>query len=464
MGDYSFFNRDLSWLTFNERVLEEAASLKVPLMEKIRFLSIYSSNLDEFYRVRMPVLKAVDRDKDIQDEFAYREAKRRINLQQQRYGEILQGSIIPALAKHNYNWVYRKDIPVSIASTVCEIFDSSIKPLLKPVYLDQTKANFFAENNKLYLGVVLSKGAEAERLLILNIPSDVLPRLYLVNAGDVQHVLFLDDIIRFNLQRMFSNDTISGAYAVKVTRDAELHLEEEVDENIISAMEKELAKRDYGIATRFLCQPNIPLRHLYRMVYALNLQHSSIVLGGFYHNLKDLNSFPLSGAAYGYPEWPAITSIFQDSEKSIFEQIQEADILVNLPYQSFDTILAFFESAAVDPDVTEIYCTLYRVAKHSRIVTALINAAKNNKKVVVMLELKARFDEENNIKWATKLKAAGAQVIYSSVKYKVHAKVALVKRSSAEGTQRFYSPMLISRKVKAKADSYWRSILLIQKH
>lgn len=438
MNEYTFFNRDLSWLTFNQRVLEEAASEKVPLMEKIRFLSIYSSNLDEFYRVRMPVLKAVDKDKDIQsDDFAYREAKRRINLQQQRYGEILRNIIIPELARNNYHWLYRKDIPESIASTVRALFDNNIKPLLRPVYMEQASTTFFAENNKLYLGVVLRNSADVEQLLMLNIPSDVLQRLYVVPDGDIKYILFIDDIIRFNLQTMFEHDTVTAAYAVKVTRDAELHLEEEVDENIIAAMEKELAKRDYGIASRFLCQPDIPLRHLYKMVYALNLQHSSIVLGGYYHNLKDLNSFPLNGPEFNYPDWPAMQLFPPGHESSILDRIQQQDLLINLPYQSFEPIIDFFENAATDPAVTEIYCTLYRVAKNSRVVTALINAAKNNKKVVVMLELKARFDEENNIKWATKLKAAGAEVIYSSVKYKVHAKVALVKRSATQGIHRF---------------------------
>jgi polyphosphate kinase len=438
MGDYSFFNRDLSWLSFNKRVLEEAASTKVPLMEKIRFLSIYSSNLDEFYRVRMPVLKAIDRDQDIEDsELAYRQAKRRINLQQQHYGEIVRTIVIPALAEAGCHWVYRSIIPDAIAPRVQEIFNSEIKALLKPVYLNQGEASFFAENNKLYLGVVLQGEGGSERFLMLNIPSDVLPRLYSIPDGTTKHILFVDDIIRFNLQHLFKDEKVIAAYALKVTRDAELHLEEEVDENIVAAMEKELAKRDYGIATRFLCQPDVPLRHLYSLMYALNLQHSAVVLGGYYHNLKDLNTFPLTEAEYAYPEWTPLSLQASDPAVSIFDRIQEKDLLINLPYQSFDPVISFFETAATDPLVTEIYCTLYRVAKNSRVVTALINAAHKGKKVVVMLELKARFDEENNIKWATRLKAAGAEVVYSSVKYKVHAKVALVKKTTPAGDTSF---------------------------
>jgi len=436
MEPYRFYNRDLSWLGFNQRVLEEAASAKVPLMEKIRFLSIYSSNLDEFYRVRMPVLKAIDQDKELQEgeNFAYREAKRRINVQQQHYGEIVSTIIIPALREAGYNWVYRSDLPPAITKTVTEIFNNEIRPLLKLVYLNDDQQQFFAENNKLYFGVVLQGTESTERILMLNIPSEILPRLYTVPDGDIQHILFIDDIIRFNLQLLFENQTVLAAYALKVTRDAELHLEEEVDEQIVAAMEKELAKRDYGIATRFLCQPDVPLRHLYSMMYALNLQHAAVVLGGYYHNLKDLNTFPLTSPEYSYHDWGSLTLEINNEGAPIFDQIRKKDLLINLPYQSFDPVITFFESAATDDLVTEMFCTLYRVAKHSRIVTALIQAAQSGKKVVVMLELKARFDEENNIKWATRLKAAGAVVLYSSVKYKVHAKIALIKRLEQSGT------------------------------
>lgn len=429
MTGYTYFNRDLSWLSFNERVLAEAASSKVPLMEKIRFLSIFSSNLDEFYRVRMPVLKAIDKDKDFESaDFAYREAKQRINQQQQRYGDILRNIIIRALEAINMVWLYHEHIPHAISESVTEIFQNSIKSHVKAENIDLENQLFFAENNKLYLGVILQNKQETERLVIINIPSDLLPRLYTIENGGKTYVLFLDDIIRFNITALFPDDKVVAAYSLKVTRDAELHLEEEIDENIIAAMEKELAKRDLGIATRFLCQPDVPLRHLYKMIYALNLENSAVVMGGYYHNLKDLSSFPLPDPTASYPEWPALPAVDTSAVKTIFDQILEKDVLINLPYQSFDTIIRFFEEAASDPSVTEVYCTLYRVAKNSRVVTALINAANNNKKVMVMLELKARFDEENNIKWATKLKASGVQIVYSSVKYKVHAKVALVKR------------------------------------
>jgi polyphosphate kinase len=436
MGSYTYFDRDLSWIIFNDRVLQEAAGASVPLMDKIRFLSIFSSNLDEFYRVRMPVLKAIDKNKDSESpDFSYRQAKQRINMQQQRYGETLKDIIIPGLQAVNVNWLYRQPIPDSIAVAVNDIFDKQIRRLIIPVPTDVNN-QFFAENNRLYLGVILQSRQAIERLVMINIPSDVLPRLYTIEEENITHVIFLDDILRYNLAAFFPDEQVIGAYSIKVTRDAELHLEEEIDENIIAAMEKELAKRDFGIATRFLSQPEVPLRHLYKMVYALNLQHAAIVMGGFYHNLKDLNSFPLNDPAQSYPVWPALP-LLQEGTKSIFEEILLKDLLINLPYQSFDPIIRFFEEAASDPQVTEVYCTLYRVAKNSKVVNALIKAAENNKKVMVMLELKARFDEENNIKWATKLKASGVQIIYSSVKFKVHAKVALVKRQTDDQLQYF---------------------------
>lgn len=438
MAAFTFHNRDLSWLNFNQRVLEEAASMKVPLMEKIRFLSIFSSNLDEFYRVRMPVLKAVDKDQELESPFsAYRQAKKHINLQQQRYGEIVQSIIIPQLTAENISWIYRQAIPESLFKSVTEIFNNRISALIQAVNIDLENEHFFAENNKLYLAVMLKNKRGLERLVILNIPSDVSPRFYEIPSGSITYVLFSDDIIRHNLRFIFPDEEVTGAYSIKITRDAELHLEEEIDENIISAMEKELAKRDYGVATRFLCQPDVPLRHLYKMVYALNLQHAAIVLGGFYHNLKDLSTFPLNNPALSYAEWPPLAVPTAKTKTPIFTDILERDQLINLPYQSFAPVIRFFEEAAGDAEVTEVYCTLYRVAKNSRVVNALISAAKAGKKVVVMLELKARFDEENNIRWATKLKEAGAQVIYSSIKYKVHAKVALVKRKTNLETQFF---------------------------
>ncbi|HMI01980.1 MAG TPA: polyphosphate kinase 1 [Pedobacter sp.] len=431
-----FFNRDLSWLGFNGRVLTEAAKDTVPILERIKFLSIYSSNLDEFYRVRMPVLMAVDEHLGASD-FAgnYELAKIEINKQLQKFGEIISRQILPTLDAEGIYWVYNKPVPDLISSRVNELFFNEVLAYIHSVRIDGDLSDFFAENNKLYQLVILEDGNGLERLELISIPSDEIPRLYSVTIKDGEYVLFLEDIIKHNLSHLFPNDIIRGVYNLKVTRDAELNIDEVDGDDITVALEKQLETRDLGFATRLLCEPGIPLRSLYKVIYALNLQKASIVEGGRYHNLKDLNNFPLNDAKFSYLKWPPALSVTVPEGKTLFEQVLKKDILINVPYQRYDPVLRFFNEAANDAKVEEIYVTLYRVASNSRIVSALSTAARNGKRVVVMVELKARFDEANNIKWAKRMKAAGVKIIYSSLDLKVHAKVALIKRRVAEQSQ-----------------------------
>jgi len=430
MKQYAFFNRDLSWLSFNERVLMEAENKAVPLLERIKFLAIYSSNLDEFYRVRMPVLMAVDNFDDRNGlDNPYYKARYLINQQQNRFGHILTNEILTALKKENIYWLYNEAIPDHLSADIAALFFNEVLAYIRLFSVDQDNDNFFAENNKLYQAVILTDVAGLERLELITVPSDVLPRLYAVNAADTKYVVFLDDVIKHNLQYLFPDDVITGVFNIKVTRNAELNIKDEMDEDITAAMEKELKNRDLGFATRFLCQPGIALRHLYRIIYALNLSKASIVEGGFYHNLKDLTGFPAEDIRLSYPKWPPVDSHYIPPGGTLFNEIFKKDIMVHVPYQKYDPVLRFFNEAANDIFADEIYVTLYRVADNSRIVNALITAARNGKKVAVMVELKARFDEANNIKWASQMKAAGVRIIYSKTDLKVHAKVALVKRT-----------------------------------
>jgi polyphosphate kinase len=436
--EHQYFNRDLSWLTFNARVLEEANNREVPLLERIKFLSIFSSNLDEFYRVRMPVLLAiVNNAEPVPGMNPYEQAKLLINDYQVAYGKILRKQILPDLLARNIDWIYDKEQPAGISNAVNDLFTSRIRDKILAVSIDLENKDFFAENNKMYLGVFLNDALGNERLVFIHVLDEGIPRLFLLEQEEVRYVVFLEDIIRQNLGILFPGETVVGAHNIKVTRDAEMQIEDEVDDQIISAMEKELEKRDYGPATRFLCEPGVPLRRLYKMVYVLNLKQASIVIGGPYHNLKDLGQFPISDKALEYPKWPALQQISPGGLESLFDDIRSRDILINLPYEQFDPILRFFKEAATDQAVVEVYCTLYRVANPSDIVQSLVLAAKNGKKVVVMLELKARFDEANNIKWAGELKAAGVSLVYSRSSFKVHAKIALVKRTKGMDLEYF---------------------------
>lgn len=460
MEEAVFFNRDLSWLSFNERVLLEADKATVPLLERIKFLSIYSSNLDEFYRVRIPVLMALDELwKDTTQPGNYDLAKKEIDRQQQKFGSILAAQIIPELAKHHVYWIYNIPIPASISAKVTDLFFTKILAYIHSIRIDDDLTDFFAENNKLYQVAILVDKQGKERLELINIPSDVLPRLYAISLGDDKHVVFLEDIIKHKIAYLFPDDEVKGVFNLKITRDAELKIEDVDDEDVTASLERQLEARDFGFATRFLCEPGIPLRNLYYLVYTLNLQKASMVVGGTYHNLKDLSGFPLTDAEFTYPQWPAIKSLQINEHETLFDHILKQDILINVPYQSYDPVLRFFNESANDQYVVEIYTTLYRVAHDSRIVSALSTAARNGKKVVVMVELKARFDEANNIKWAKTMKAAGVKIIYSNIDLKVHAKVALVKREF-NGTYDYMGLLATGNLNESTARFYTDQILL----
>jgi polyphosphate kinase len=428
---YSFFDRDLSWLTFNGRILQLSAQDDIPLMERVNFMAIFSSNLDEFYRVRMPVLQAMDKlgklttaTSAVDDPLT--KAQHLIMQQQQQFGKTFNDTIVPGLKKENIHLVLNEPSPVALTDQLNEYFFSQVMAFLQPIELSDKK-RFFPQNNELYFLIILNDAAGKEKIVVLNIPSDELPRFYKLEDKGKTYILFLDDIIRYNLDKIFTDHEVKGCYSFKITRDAELDLKDEYPGDLSEQIEDQLSKRDLGIATRFLHQPGIPLRILQLVSDSWSIDSASLVEGGNYHNLKDLFGFPVSLSALKYDKWPAIHNRL-NADRSIFDQIDEKDILVNTPYQSYDTILRFFNAAALDEKVEEIYITLYRVARDSRIANALMNAALAGKKVTVMVELKARFDEANNIKWANRLKAAGANIIYSVTALKVHAKVALVKR------------------------------------
>lgn len=434
-GDY-FFNRDLSWLSFNERVLLEATRDDVPLIEKVNFLSIFSSNLDEFYRVRMPVLQAMNKLGKLAGEGVNPlvRAQQYIMQQQNLFGSALREQIIPALAQHNIRLLFNEAIPNVVINKIEDYFYSQIMAFLRPVDVLNDK-QFEPKNNELYFLITLIKAGE-EQAFVLRIPTDDLPRFFKIEADGTTHITFLDDVIRYNLSVVFKDAEITGCYSFKITRDAELDLKDEYPGDLSEQIEKQLQHRDQGIATRLLHQPGIPLRTLHSIGQIWNIPDTSFVEGGMYHNLKDLSSLPVNLPQLKYSRWPAVANSVSN-DKGLFEQMEQGDILINTPYQSYDAILRFFNEAALDRDVTEIYVTLYRVARDSRIVHALINAALSGKKVTVMVELKARFDEANNIKWAKRMKAAGVTIVYSITALKVHAKVALVKRVN-NGRVKYY--------------------------
>jgi polyphosphate kinase len=445
MAMFSFFNRDLSWLSFNERVLMEAMNESVPLFERIKFLSIYSSNLDEFYRVRMPALMALHQierkteqpDEALDQSRVLQQIKTTIQHQQERFGKTLTQHILPGLKGNDIHLLYNEPLQDLVIPFAREYFFTQVLAFLQPVYLSDHTTRFFPENNKLYLIAIVTHKGGKEDYVVVNVPTDNLPRFYSVKPAGVQYIAFIEDIIRSNLDLLFKDASVTGCYSFKITRDAELDLEDEYTGDMAEAIEKQIEKRDLGLATRFLYQPGIPLRCLQTLVNTLGLFGAAHVEGGAYHNLKDLSSLPITNPALSYEKWPPVVYKAERESISLLDKIMERDLILHVPYQSYDPILRFFNEASADPGVKEIYVTLYRVASESRIVNALISAAKNGKKVTVFIELKARFDEANNIRWAKRMKTAGVKIIYPIPGLKVHAKIALVKREQQNRMQYF---------------------------
>ena len=428
-----YLERDLSWLSFNERVLLEAASAKVPLLEKIKFLSIYSSNLDEFYRVRIPALMALKKisgKKAEAEKRFYKKILKQANTivykQQQLFGDLLINEILPGLTAENTVLVYNESIPDMVKAEAENYFFTRILTYIKCMELNE-ETDFFTENNKLYFLVSLTKADCNSCLDIVNIPSEEMPRFYSIYKDGRQYILFIDDIIKEYLSAIFPNSEIHGAYSFKITRDAAVEFDDDYEEGLAAQMEKKIAKRDFGIATRFLYDDKMPREYLETLISLLKLKGANVMKGSSYHNLKDLAELPVHKEHLENPKWPALAYYFEGT--SLLKHVQDNDVMIHTPYRSYDTVLRFFNEAAIHPDAEEIFVTVYRMANDSRIANALISAARNGKKVTVIVELKARFDESNNIRWSKKLSDAGVTIIHSVPSLKIHAKIALVKFS-----------------------------------
>lgn len=431
----------------------EADKETVPLLERIKFLSIYSSNLDEFYRVRMPVVLRHQQRKDNNE---YDQANQIIDGQQSRFRSILSQSILPALQKNGINFHYHDEIPQDLFKDIAEYFYCHVAGLLEPVLLTKNPA-FFPENDRLYITVILDNELDTEQIAVVNIPTNHLDRFVSIQKNGQDHIIFLDQVIKQNLKSVFPKARHIDSYNIKINRDALMDILDDDADDITEILERQLRKRKYGFPTRFLYEPGLPERHLQTLNEAFDLKQAAIVQGGKYHNSKDLASLPASDPSLSYPTWPAAPNLDIEHHTSLFDSLVKHDQMVHAPYQSYDTILRFFNEAAIDPETQEIYTTMYRVAHDSKIALALISAAKNGKKVVVLVELKARFDEANNIRWSKKMKAAGVKIVHSVNSIKVHAKLALVKRKHLdspllgllatgnlnEGTARFYTDHIL---------------------
>ncbi|MGK7391533.1 MAG: polyphosphate kinase 1 [Candidatus Cyclobacteriaceae bacterium M2_1C_046] len=438
--EQKYIDRDLSWLSFNERVLMEAADPNVPLYERIRFLGIYSSNLDEYFRVRVAALRSVvDIDKkkiNKQFETAPKTLLKKIlttvNRQQQEFGRIKKEEILPELKKNGITLYRNQAIKKAHKDYLEHYFKSKILSYLQPVIISgDMAAPPFLENRALYLITELERRNDCDKCYgKVKVPTDHIERfIELPEINDQYYFIAIEDVIKENLDFIFSGYTIKRSYSIKLNRDADLNIEDEFSGNLVKKIQKQIKKRNLGVPSRFLYDSRMPADMLSFLQETYELSNEDLVPGGIYHNMHDLMDLKNPVAPkLEYEPQPTLNCNYLDNYSSIFEGINKKDVLVHFPYQTYDYVLRFFNEAALDPNTTHIYATFYRIAEESFISNALISAAKNGKKVTVFVEIKARFDEANNLKWAERMKEAGVNIIYSIPGLKVHAKVALIQR------------------------------------
>lgn len=449
-------NRDISWLSFNYRVLEEARDKRLPLYERFKFMAIYSSNMDEFYKVRVAAYRSLlgipdDEKKRLKEkpEEILKKIQAIVNKQQIVFGEIFRDELIPALEKNNIILLQNGELAPENQEYINEYFHEEIIPYLQPVLLVKGQILPFLRDNDIYLAIKLYRKSKKKldnkrkkaRYAIVNIPTETIPRFILLPVIDGKHyIAFLDEIVRNNLNTLFPGYEIDSSFSIKLSRDADLHIEDEFAGDLVEKISKNLRKRKTGVPSRFLYDSAIPVDFLKLLRTALNLSKEDLVAGGKYHNFSDFYEFP-NPLAPKLENRPLIPLRIKELDKadSMFTAISEKDWILHFPYQSYDYVIRFLNEAAIDRKVEEIKVTQYRVAAHSVIVSALISAARNGKKVTVFVEVKARFDEFLNLHFAEEMKNAGVKIIYSIPGLKVHAKVALVIRKPSKSKKDTYA-------------------------
>jgi len=436
-----YMNREISWLSFNERVLQEAADSNVPLIERLKFLGIYSSNLDEFFRVRVGSLHRMI-DAGIKSKTIFGGTPKKIMKQIHDKVVLLNDKFDKVFAELQ-NELKKKNILIIDENRlnreqekfVQAHFEQQVRPRLVPLMLDTIPTFPDLKNQVIYLAIYMSKKQKPGdvKYALIEVPVDVLPRfIVLPKINNNNYIIILDDVIRFGLKEIFAifeYDSFN-AYTIKLTRNAEIDIEDDVTKSFFEKISKSVRRRKLGQPVRFVYDRDMP-KDLLQFILEHNelVGFENIIPGGRYHNARDFISFPNVGSNFlEYEKVPVLHHKAIRSHLGILKAIQEKDILLHFPYQSFHHIVDLLREAAIDPQVKSIKMTIYRVAKNSDVINALINASKNGKSVTVVIELQARFDEEANIYWTRKMEEEGIRIIDGVPGLKVHAKLLLISR------------------------------------
>lgn len=437
----SLVNRELSWLEFNDRVLQEARDGSVPLLQRLRFLGIFSNNLDEFFKVRVASLRRTietkgAKSKPLAGQKTPQQVMSEIGEKVEQIGrsfDELYQSLTREMALQGIHLLSEKDILDEQQAFVRGYFADTVSPLIVPLFVNKIKRLPLLADDRIYLAVELTKGSK-QQYFIVEIPHAI-PRFLVIPSPKGQtHVMFLDDVIRLCLDEIFFMFSFSqvAAYTFKLTRDAELTLDDDISKSVMEKMEESLSARTFGRPVRFVYDAAMPASLLTLLLRKFSLKiGDGVNSGARYHQMRDLMKFPKIDSLLEYCTPHPVQHHKIRPFKSILSVIATRDILLSYPYHSFNHFIDFLREAAIDPKVEQIYTTLYRVADRSRVVNTLINAAKNGKTVVVLVELLARFDEENNLEWTDILQRGGVKVINGVEGLKVHSKLVLVRRREA---------------------------------
>ena len=438
MKKYTFKNRELSWLDFNERVLQEAADITVPLIERLRFIGIFSNNLDEFYKVRYATVKRLALSKEKVKKFYKGEnAKDLLNLITERAIELQNRSnlildfILKDLEKENIFIVDEQAIPKDSISYIESFFLDKIQPKLKIVLLNEKDDFPQLSESSCFLIIKIESKNKNLNYAIIQFP-DEFERFIVIKNQDVKYVIMIDDIIRYHLFEIFKifNPSNISANMIKFSRDAELDFDDDISKSYLEKISQSVKDRLKGDPLRFVYDKEIDPNTLKFLLEKMNINSEidSVIPGGKYHNKKDYMNFPIlnNDLAYDKIEQLVIKDFYK--HKTVFESIDERDFLVHTPFHKFNHILTFLSEASIDPDVKRICITIYRLSKLSSVANTLINAAKNGKEVIVQIELQARFDETNNIDYAKLMQDQGVKLIFGIPTLKVHAKVCVVEK------------------------------------
>ncbi len=444
-----FINRELSWLSFNARVLQEADDPDVPLLERLRFLGIFSNNLDEFYRVRVAthqrMIAAGIKSKKIgHPKKVLQQIQKRVVRLRERFDKVFS-QVLRELQKENIYILNEKELDERQTQAVLRYFQEKVRPRLVPIMLSSQPGFPYLKNQVIYLAVHMwqSGKSEKEGYALIEVPSGLLPRFIPLPSGGLKKcIIMLDDVIRIGLGDIFAILEYDrfAAYTIKMTRDAEFDISEDITKSFYEKIAKSIKQREKGAIVRFVYDREMPEALLEFIMKRIKMtSRENLISGGRYHNARDFIGFPDMGLKHlTYTPVEALPHPAIKPRKSIFDSIRQKDILLCYPYQSYSPVIDFLREAAIDPKVKSIKITLYRVAKNSSVINALINARRNGKDVTAVFELQARFDEEANIHWASALADEGAHILDGVPGLKVHAKLCQVTRVENE-KEKLYS-------------------------